>query len=664
MTQKDKEILKENTARTQSLFPYYNPLTAEGSKENRLPFPLSKDTTINLPTPMFNDFPILNTIVKKGGLHKYSPSKNILQQRKETAKDFRINFLYDLQTLRLKYDFEYFCYSQIKIEDKVTGRPVRFMLRAGQRKLLHELEKMRLDNRPIRVILDKARQWGGSTMTQIYMLWIQAFHRSNWNSVIGTDVLQQADTIRAMYEVAVDNTPSHYLTLENDRHVRGAKLLKERNCQIRIGSMQKPKSLRGGTYKMAHFSETALWTTTDRTKPEDLISSIVSAIPLLPYTVVINESTAKGEGNYFHRQWLRAMSGESGFAPVFVAWWEIEIYQLPFKNDEEKIAFYHSMDEYGMFLYSLGATLEGIHWYKDYKRTNSFEDWQMHEEYPSTWQESFIASGERVFRLDYMKTISKGIRKPIFVGDIVGDDRRGENALKNIAFVENSKNGCLSIWDYPDKENNIAYRYLVCMDIGGTSSKADYTVIRVLDRYWRIEDGADEFVLTWRGHLDVDLAVWKAVQIAKIYDNALLVVESNTIDSRYQHTEGEHIYTVLHEIIPYYDNVYLRKEEDTTTGKVTNHYGFATTSKSKTEMINNFTCLLREGDIIEHDVIMEQEVNEFEWKDSKRTGAKDGCHDDVLMSSMIGMLVSSTMPKPFERNKQRDVIDTSSAIRF
>lgn len=664
MTPKDKDILKENATRTNNLFPYYNPLTAEGSKENRLPFILTKDTTIYLPFSMFDDFPILNKIVHRGGLHKYSPSRSILQQRKESVKDFRITFLNDLQTLRLKYDFEYFCYSQIKIEDKVTGAPVRFLLRAGQRKLLHELENMRLSNRPIRVILDKARQWGGSTMTQIYMLWIQSFHRSNWNSVIGTDVLQQADTIRAMYGVAVDNTPSNYLTLENDKHVRGAKLLKERNCQIRIGSMQKPKSLRGGTYKMAHFSETALWTTTDKTKPEDLISSIVSAIPLLPYTVVINESTAKGEGNYFHRQWLRAMSGESGFSAVFVAWWEIEIYQLPFDNDQQRVAFYHSMDEYDLFLWSLGATLEGIHWYKDYKHTNSFEDWQMHEEYPSTWQESFIASGERVFRLDYMKTISKGIRKPIFVGDIVADDRRGENALKNISFIDNSKNGCLSIWDFPDKENNIAYRYLVCMDIGGTSSKADYTVIRVLDRYWRIEDGADEFVLTWRGHLDVDLAVWKAVQIAKIYDNALLVVESNTIDSRYQHTEGEHIYTVLHEIVPYYDNVYLRKEEDTTTGKVTNHYGFATTSKSKTEMINNFTSLLREGDIIEHDVIMEQEVNEFEWKDSKRTGAKDGCHDDVLMSSMIGMLVSSTMPKPFERNKQRDVIDTSLAIKL
>lgn len=660
----DNNILQENAKRKQTLFPYYNPLTCEGSKEERLPFAISDSKTLYLPKDMFNDYPVLQVISSQGGLHKYTPQQKILKRRHETVNKWRVAFLLDLNTLRLKYDFEYYCYTQIRISDKQTGNLIPFLLRAGQRKLLHELERMRKSNQPIRVILDKARQWGGSTITQIYMLWIQSYHCANWNSVIGTEVLQQADTIRAMYEVAVDNMPLHNLTLENDRKVRGAKLLRERNCQIRLGSMQKPKTLRSGTYKMAHFSETALWTTTDRTKPEDLISDIVSAIPLLPYTVVVNESTAKGEGNYFHRQWLRAIRGESGFCPVFVAWWEIEIYSLPFDSDKQKIDFYNSLDDYGLFLWSLGATLEGIHWYQTYQKTNAFEQWQMHEEYPSTWQESFIASGERVFRLDYMQTIAKGIRPPKFVGDIVADERKGENALKNISFVENTKNGCLKIWDFPDKDNDVAYRYLVCMDIGGTSKKADYTVIRVLDRYWRLEDGSDEFILTWRGHGDVDLLVWKATQIAKIYDNALLVVESNTIDSKYQHTEGDHIYTVLHEILPFYDNIYVRKQEDTVSGKITNHYGFATTSKSKTQMINNYTALLREGDIIEHDIVMQQETNEFEWKDAKRSGAKDGSHDDVLMASMIGMLVSSQMPKPFILSNQTNIIDTSSGIKL
>ena len=59
------------------------------------------------------------------------------------------------------------------------------------------------------------------------------------------------------------------------------------------------------------------------------------------------------------------------------------------------------------------------------------------------------------------------------------------------------------------------------MYIGGTSNKADYTVIRVFDIYWRLVGGCDELVAQWRGHYDVDLAVWKAAQLASWYNNAL-----------------------------------------------------------------------------------------------------------------------------------------------
>ena len=337
--------------------------------------------------------------------------------------------------------------------------------------------------------------------------------RSNWNSVIGTDVFLQAETIRHMYDIAIEEYPDKQFTFKNAKGIKNVKVVEESNCQIRLGSMQRPKSLRSGSYKMAHFSETALWTTTEYTKPEDLISSIVSAIPFIPYTIIVNESTAKGEGNYFHRQWLRAIREESGFCPVFVAWWEIEIYSLPFASDEEKITFYNNLDDYGKFLWSLGATLESIHWYKDFQKGQGFEDWQMHEEYPSIWQESFIASGERVIPLKYMSVLQKYLRTPEFVGDIHADGKKNAEALQNIQLLPNTQSGCLQIWEYPDKNNRFSNRYVVSMDIGGRSSKADYTVIRVLDRYWRTEGGVDEFVATWRGHGDVDLLVWKAYNL-------------------------------------------------------------------------------------------------------------------------------------------------------
>ena len=51
-----------------------------------------------------------------------------------------------------------------KIKNKKVGEPdCLFRLTYPQRKFVSLLEGMRLQNKPIRVILLKARQWGGST---------------------------------------------------------------------------------------------------------------------------------------------------------------------------------------------------------------------------------------------------------------------------------------------------------------------------------------------------------------------------------------------------------------------------------------------------------------------------------------------------------------------
>ena len=85
---------------------------------------------------------------------------------------------------RIRYDFEYWCAACVRIKDKVTARIVPFVLNAPQRRVAAMLEDMRTSRRPIRLIMLKARQWGGSTLVQIYMAWIQIVLRRNWNSLI------------------------------------------------------------------------------------------------------------------------------------------------------------------------------------------------------------------------------------------------------------------------------------------------------------------------------------------------------------------------------------------------------------------------------------------------------------------------------------------------
>lgn len=79
------------------------------------------------------------------------------------------------------------------------------------------LEDMRTAGKPIRLILLKARQWGGSTLVQIYMAWIQLVHCRNWNSVICAHLKESAANIKGMYSKLLANYPDWLLDGEKPK---------------------------------------------------------------------------------------------------------------------------------------------------------------------------------------------------------------------------------------------------------------------------------------------------------------------------------------------------------------------------------------------------------------------------------------------------------------
>lgn len=147
----------------------------------------------------------------------------------------------------------------------------------------------------MRIVLLKARQWGGSTVVQMFMAWIQLFHRSGWNSVIVADVEDQARTIRAMYSRMARRHPVEICSVQfcNFEGSSKNKMLVDRDCVVSIGSMQKPDSLRSGDMKMAHLSEVGLWKKTKERKPEDVIQTILGSVPREPFTVVVRNRRPK-----------------------------------------------------------------------------------------------------------------------------------------------------------------------------------------------------------------------------------------------------------------------------------------------------------------------------------------------------------------------------------
>lgn len=633
----DSEVLKiigENKEHVSALFSEYDPMTGVGSPIERVRLTLTRDGRYILIPKYIASASAISEMLQYPSLEEYIEAKN-------ANKDD----IYDVVTrLRIKYDFEYWAATCATIFDKTSGQEVKFKLRKAQRKLLKVLVETAFALKPIRVILVKARQWGGSTLIQLFCSWIQLFHRKNWNSVIATHIEEAARNIRSMYTLMAERHPKDILDIRF-RSFEGSsknKQIVDRGCVIYIGSMERPNSLHSGNYKLVHCSEVGYWKETMQRKPSDFVNAFEGSVPLEPFTVVALESTAKGTGNFFHTTWLASIKGENAYAPIFVAWWEIDMYSLPFASAEEMRAFVESMTEYEQWMFSLGATLEGIHWYRE-KRKSFDSDWDMQEQFPSTADEAFVTSGRKAHHPLHIKQMETFIKDPVYIGEIFADAPSGAEAINNSLEFKEIAKGEFYVWKKPDTSRLYNNRYIVSLDIGGASAKADWSVIRVLDRLPMMNGGVPEFVATYRFHMDQDLTAWRAVQVAKWYCDALVVVESNVLQT-FQ-TEGNFTATVLDIIAHTYPNLYYRDDPDKIKEGLPAKYGFHT-GQNKSEIVSIITKGLREMGFIERDRRMLDECGWYELKQNGTYGAIDGQHDDIYMSSGINLWVSAKLPLP------------------
>jgi hypothetical protein len=101
---------------------------------------------------------------------------------------------------RCQRDPAFAFYTCFKIKSKTEGKMIPFTLNYAQRIVLAELEDMRRQGIPIRIVLLKARQWGGSTLVQLYMAWIQIFVKEGWYSVVIAQTKDTAKRIKANTE--------------------------------------------------------------------------------------------------------------------------------------------------------------------------------------------------------------------------------------------------------------------------------------------------------------------------------------------------------------------------------------------------------------------------------------------------------------------------------
>lgn len=658
------KIVQENERRRAIVFAPFNPITGEGSIGQRVAFTVSDYPIVTqyLPIEMMDE-PFVKKLSKAGSVDAFIRDALMLPVTEEARDKVVEEFI----RIRQKYDFPFWAAMFAYIKRKGGGTDVLFRLKRPQRKLIKRLEKMRKAGKPIRLILLKARQWGGSTAIQIYMAWLQLVHEVGLNSLIIAHQGTGSDEIKDMFDRLVKSYPVEMLHELGDAYApnepkmvgvgKSGSIFRvpQRNCKIKIGTAERPNSCRGGDYNLVHLSEVGLWKETDGKKPEDIVRSACSGILLRPYTMIIYESTPNGVGNFFHKEYLAAKKGQSQFEAMFVAWFEIEQYELPFENEADKYEFAKKLfankrneeiksdrEEPGTYhwrLWEKGATLEAIHWYVS-ERSKYTNHGDMASEYPSDDIEAFTYSGRKVFSSEDVEQFRAACRTPRWIGEIYGSADEGEKAIEGLRFKKEA-DGRLFMWHDVERsdEEEVTDRYLVIVDVcKGHTKNADFADILVIDRLSMMDGEPPEVAAEWHGHIDMDKLAWKAMQVAAYYNNALLVIESNTLETNNTKGEAEYILTLIHEV--YGRQLYARKQsaEDIRQG-LPKKYGFHTNPLTKKVVIYNLQVVIRERLYIEREEACLDEYLTYVETENNVFEAMEGYHDDRLMTRAIGMQI-------------------------
>lgn len=667
------KIVQENAKRNAEVYAKFDPISGKGSVGERERVRI-KDFPVKvqyLPVEMMN-IPLVKRLIQYGSIDALLKAINKEEHNSEDyeypEEDYEVDRLKVIQQfvrLRCRYDFPFWAAFYVYIKNKGGGEDVLFRLTRPQRRFVERLERLRKAKKPIRLVLLKARQWGGSTTSQIYMAWLQLVHKVGLNSLIIAHQGAGSDEIKDMFDRMIKSYPVEMLhKLGETYNENEAKLVgvgksgsihrvPQRNCKIKIGTAERPDSCRGGDYNLVHLSEVGLWKVTDGKKPEDIVRSACSGVLLRPYTMIVYESTANGTGNFFQKEYDDAKNGKSQFEAMFVSWFDIEQYSLPIDNVEafatnlyvnrENDNVSSNREESGKYLWWLwerGATLEAINWYIQ-ERAKYTEHGLMAAEFPSDDVEAFVHSGARVFDKYKVEKLRKSCKPPKYIGEVYADADEGKKALQNLRFVED-RQGLLHIWELPeeDEKETVTDRYLTIVDVGGRSNKADFSVILVLDRLFMSEGGKPVVVAQWYGHCDIDQLAWKAAQIAAFYNNSLLVIESNTLEThdKERQVDGDQSQFILNQIKDIYPNLYARKqsEEDVREG-VPRKYGFHTNIATKPMIISTLVKVIRENLYTERDDRCLDEYLCYEKKKNGAFGAIIGKHDDLLMTRAIGL---------------------------
>ena len=534
----------------------------------------------------------------------------------------------ELVKLKWRYDTEQFAGDLCWIVNK-DGALVNLRYNKGQQTIRAAIEKQRLEGKPVRIALLKARQFGGSTEFEAE-LFKESMLRPYRSSMIIAHDLDSARHLREMSARFYDNYPLSKPPMKKEtdkwwkfKHKVAGKYAES---HLRVDTAEELSTGHSLTLHNLHLSEIQNWR-----NATVLVKGLFPTVPNSADTMIFMEGTGSGVGDYWYDFCQMAQDPLSGWEFVFVPWFDIEDYRLPFTSEGARGDFEGSLDGDEQLLLRQGVALEALYWRRvAIKDTYKGDIDAFHQQYPATPDEAFLTSGRPVFNPLKVKQGLARSKKPLRTVNLV--QKEGE-----VLLVDDDR----GYWEiYEERHSGVQNLYCLGADVAEGiqvvpelgNRGGDFSVAKILRRDTRT------FVAKLRERIDPDVFA-DELHKAGLYWRCGILVESNPGGS------GNVVIRNLKDIANI--NLLKRQELGKLADVVKEEYGWKTLKDTKRILIDELTEHIREEDFTDHSKNFWYECSTYARDEKGRTNAQSRKYDDEVMAEAIAFQADKMMPMLF-----------------
>lgn len=417
---------------------------------------------------------------------------------------------------------------------KTRDPPVRLELAtpsASQLILAWRFQVLWHKNMPVRLDLLKERQGGFSWLITQMVGWLTFFVPRQG----ALQIAQDKETTKRVFRYLKDLheklptqiRPADEYSSRTELVLREAK--EERlkgneglDSTITVATAGNEFAGTGQPIQILHISEVGKWH--EVCDPNILATSLINAVQFLPGTFVFRESTAHGEGTYWHVEWQASLKmgkkGWNGYTPVFLPWYlddrnalkappDMQLSQVD--SDEngnetaERARYNLSNEQLEWRRRNIEKQADGLR-----KKLHSFQ-----QEHPGNAIEAWLAAFGKWLDPDFIATLRKrreheeetGLLRSVYVGDLMHVRSKGmdlgflKEGQQENEWLRRRQGGPFTIFRLPDWRFDYVIGVDIAFNVGG-----DYSCAKVYQRVGGPRDGGALLRLAaeWYGHADDD----------------------------------------------------------------------------------------------------------------------------------------------------------------